>query len=146
MLEIIPQPGTPHMWRILSVDRFHEPCGHSGPQPSPKHTSAHPGRGQWAHTISGAIRARERLSQSRPRVLRHVPGLQLGVNHDDREEPQFQQLLALHGLWRDLERLPSSHRAQRIVAVRGDTVFKRCAALPSRRATTLNNTRRRAGR
>jgi ribosomal protein L37AE/L43A len=34
---IIPQPDTPHMWRILAVDRFPEPCGHFGPQPSPKH-------------------------------------------------------------------------------------------------------------
>ena len=68
---------------------------------------------------------RSRKTEStRPKVSRHVPGLQLGVNHDDREEPQFQQLLALHGLWRDLERLPSSHRAQRIVAVRGDTGFQ----------------------
>ena len=63
---------------------------------------------------------RSRATESTPTesTSRHVPGLQLGVNHDDREESQFQQLLALHGLWRDLERLPSSHRAQRIVAVR----------------------------
>ena len=102
---------------------------------------------------------RSRATESTPTesTSRHVPGLQLGVNHDDREEAQFQQLLALHGLWRDLERLPSSHRTQRVVAVRrvvaallpsrgGLVVFKRCAALPSLRATTLNNTLRRAGR
>jgi hypothetical protein len=110
---------------------FPEPCGRFGLEPSPKH-------------IVGAARERSRLGPIvtvRSRHTHNLSRMSLVVDRDEGQEPGLRQLLALHELRRNMERVAVPDRP----AWRASVAMMRWSTtkpVPHRHATAAPSVRR----
>jgi hypothetical protein len=109
---------------------FPEPCGHSGPKPSPKHVEGftHVRSQEFNHT---------RYVRRRAEHSDVVPELSVLGHHDICEESKRGQLLALQQLRRGVERRTARERPETAVAVKNaqlarDRLRELIAALDAR--------------